>query len=66
MYLNVVNLVTAKPAGKISRSILGRVKVSGCQTLREKLMICGPKNSLPIFQPSIRSKSTRIKTRAKK
>jgi hypothetical protein len=34
--------------------------------LGQKLMVCGPKNSLPKFQPSIRSKSARIKTRAEK
>jgi hypothetical protein len=43
--------------------IVGRAKVNGFKTLSKKLMICGPKNSPPKFQPSIRSKSARIKTR---
>ncbi len=43
---------------------LGRTNVDGFLSLSKKLMICGPKDSPPKFQPSIRSKSARIKTRA--
>ncbi len=46
--------------------ILGRTKVKGFQILRKKLMIFGPKNPPPGFQPSIRSKSARFKARAER
>jgi hypothetical protein len=43
---------------------LGLPKVSGFQTLRKKLMICGPQDPPRKFQLQIPSKSVRIKTRA--
>ncbi len=33
---------------------IGRAKINGFQTLKEKLMICGPKNSPPKFQPPLK------------
>ncbi len=47
-------------------AFLGWAKVKGFQTLSKKLMIYGPKDPPPKFQPSIRSKSARIKTRAER
>jgi hypothetical protein len=45
---------------------LGRAEVNGFQTLRKRLMICVPKNSPPKFQPSIRGRTARTKTRVEK
>jgi hypothetical protein len=47
-------------------ALLERAKVKRIRTLREKLMINEPKDSPPKFQPSVRNKSARIKTRAEK
>ncbi len=50
-------------SSSLSISILfqvGRVNVDGFQGLREKSMICAPKNSPSKFLPQIRSKTARI------
>jgi hypothetical protein len=49
-----------------SLGLVGRAKVKRFQTLSKKLMICSPKYQLTKFQPPIRSKSARIKTRTEK
>jgi hypothetical protein len=48
---------------KILAEVWSKNLDSGTQTLSKKLHICGPKNSPPKFQPLIRSKSARTKTR---
>jgi hypothetical protein len=42
---------------------VGWAKINGFQTLRVKLVICGPKNPPPKFQFKIQSKTAWIKTR---
>ncbi len=54
-------LVTSHVLQPYSR--IGRAKINEFQTLEENLMIFGPNNSPPKFQPPIQSKSARIKTR---
>ncbi len=50
----------------IRENTVMRAKVKGFQTLSKKFMIHGPKDPPLKFQPSIRSESAPIKTRAER